>query len=63
MPLGTRLQTNRWETLRDDDDDDDEEDRDSLECPAVISSSEDEGTGIPSVQDLRDMNLVTKRRT
>eukprot|EP00973_Karenia_brevis_P053781 7471643-Karenia_brevis.AAC.1 len=67
VPLGTRLLTNKWETFRDendeDEDEEDENDRESLDCPSLVVSSDDEVTGTPTIQDLKGMKLVTKRRT
>eukprot|EP00973_Karenia_brevis_P017627 2419418-Karenia_brevis.AAC.1 len=58
------MQTNKWETLRDEDEDEDEDgdDEDSLACPAIASSSEDENPGMPNIQELRDLQLVTRRK-
>eukprot|EP00973_Karenia_brevis_P010027 1356812-Karenia_brevis.AAC.1 len=58
-----RVRNNRWESLTDDDDDEDDDECDDTQYPPLVSSSDEEMKETPSIEELRKMKLVTRRKS
>eukprot|EP00973_Karenia_brevis_P028862 3979725-Karenia_brevis.AAC.1 len=57
-----RIKSNKWESLTEGDEDEEEE-GDDTKCAPLVSSSESESDEIPSIKELREMKLVTRRKS